>query len=114
MCDPRNSTPADPSAILRYYFQVRAGKRPLNEVKFILMGRGGVGKTSLVNRLVRDKFDPELGEDGGNPDHAVARDGRGRNGAAPCLGFRWAGDHARHAPVLPDRAKPLPGCPERP
>jgi GTPase SAR1 family protein len=44
--------------ILRYYFQVRAGKRPLNEVKFILMGRGGVGKTSLVNRLVRNEFDP--------------------------------------------------------
>jgi internalin A len=52
------TAPADPSAILRYYFQVRAGKRPLNEVKFILMGRGGVGKTSLVNRLVRNTFDP--------------------------------------------------------
>ena len=56
----RGSTPADPSAILRYYFQVRAGKRPLNEVKFILMGRGGVGKTSLVNRLVRNEFIPDL------------------------------------------------------
>ena len=35
------------------------GERPLNEVKLILLGRGGVGKTSLVNRLVRDEFDPD-------------------------------------------------------
>ena len=51
-------TPADPSSILGYYLQIRGGKRPLNEVKFILMGRGGGGKTSLVNRLVRNTFDP--------------------------------------------------------
>jgi internalin A len=54
----KGSTPADPSGILRYYFQIRAAKRPLNEVKLILMGRGGVGKTSLVSRMVRDEFDP--------------------------------------------------------
>ncbi len=50
-------SPADPGSILRYYFEMRGGKRPLNEVKLILMGRGGVGKTSIVNRLVRNKFD---------------------------------------------------------
>jgi internalin A len=55
----QGATPADPSAILRYYFQVCAGKRPLNEVKLILMGRGGVGKTSLVERLVRNRFVPD-------------------------------------------------------
>jgi internalin A len=30
----------------------------LNEAKLILLGRGGVGKTSLVNRLVHGTFDP--------------------------------------------------------
>lgn len=51
------ATPAKPSEILEYYFQARGGKRPLNEAKLILVGRGGVGKTSLVNRLVYDTFD---------------------------------------------------------
>ena len=31
--------------------------RPLNEAKLIVVGRGGVGKTCLVNRLVHDWFD---------------------------------------------------------
>jgi internalin A len=30
----------------------------LNEAKLILVGRGGVGKTCIVNRLVEDRFDP--------------------------------------------------------
>ena len=107
------SAPADPTGILGYYFQLRGGNRPLNEVKFILMGRGGVGKTSLVNRLVRNMFNSELGEDRGNPGHAVARTGRERMGTAQRLGLRWPGDHARHPPVLPDRAEPLPGRPQR-
>lgn len=34
----------------------RSGARPLNEAKLILVGRGGVGKTSLANRLIRDTF----------------------------------------------------------
>ena len=48
--------PAKPAAILDYYFRSRAG-RPLNEAKLILVGRGGVGKTSLVSRLVSNNFD---------------------------------------------------------
>jgi internalin A len=43
--------PAKPDEIIEYYFQVQRSKRPLNEAKLILVGRGGVGKTSLVNRL---------------------------------------------------------------
>jgi internalin A len=43
--------------ILDYYFKVRGGKRPLNEAKLILVGRGAVGKTSLVNQLVHSRFD---------------------------------------------------------
>src|SRR6185369_875254 len=36
--------------------QERDEKRPLNEGKLILVGRGEVGKTSLVRRLVGDNF----------------------------------------------------------
>ena len=50
---------AKPADILDYYFRVRVAKRPLNEAKLILVGRGGVGKTSLVNRLLFDRFDKE-------------------------------------------------------
>jgi small GTP-binding protein len=37
------------------FFRARGGKRSLNEAKLILVGFGGVGKTSLVNRIVRGK-----------------------------------------------------------
>ena len=49
--------PAKPQAILDYYFRSQVAGGPLNEVKVILVGRGGAGKTSLVNRLVKDEFD---------------------------------------------------------
>ena len=48
--------PADPAAILDYYFSRRGGERPLNEVRLVLVGRGGAGKTSLVERLVWNTF----------------------------------------------------------
>lgn len=46
------------SAILDYYFRTRLAqeRRPLHEAKLILVGRGEVGKTSLVRRLVTNKF----------------------------------------------------------
>ena len=47
---------AKPAAILEYYFRSRDGARPLNEAKLIILGRGEVGKTALVNRLVHDEF----------------------------------------------------------
>jgi len=51
--------------ILDYYFRVRGGeKRPLNEAKLILVGRGAVGKTSIVNRLIRNKFKNEKKTEG--------------------------------------------------
>jgi internalin A len=43
--------------ILDYYFRiVSADRQPLNEFKLILVGRGGVGKTTLVHRLLTDKY----------------------------------------------------------
>jgi internalin A len=50
--------PADPASILDYYFRTRGGAKPLNEAKLIVVGRGEVGKTSLVKQLVFGKFDP--------------------------------------------------------
>ena len=51
--------PANPSEILAYYFRVRHARRPLNEAKLILVGRGAVGKTSLVKQLRFGSFDPD-------------------------------------------------------
>jgi len=48
-------SPAAPT--LEYYFRVQTSSRPLNEAKLILVGRGGVGKTSIVNRLLFDRFE---------------------------------------------------------
>jgi internalin A len=54
----------DPQAILSYYFETLAPQvaeadvRPLHEAKLILVGQGAVGKTSLVNRLLHDTFNP--------------------------------------------------------
>jgi internalin A len=50
-------SPASPAFILDYYFRTRRGRRPLNEAKLILVGRGGVGKTCLIQRLLHDTFD---------------------------------------------------------
>ena len=49
--------PAQPAQILDYYFRTLRGRRPLNEAKLILVGRGGVGKTCLIKRLIRGTFD---------------------------------------------------------
>ncbi len=54
----RDRTPTPPAQILAYYFRTRTASRPLNEAKVILVGRGEVGKTSLVSRLIRDEFNP--------------------------------------------------------
>ena len=48
--------PKPPKEILDYYFAQQQGSTPLNEAKLILVGRGGVGKTSLVKALTTGKF----------------------------------------------------------
>jgi internalin A len=53
-----SNSPPELKSILDYYFgTVRPQTRlPLNEAKLILVGRGDAGKTSLVKRLVENKF----------------------------------------------------------
>ncbi len=51
-------SPAKPGEILDYYFRTRAGARPLNEAKLILVGNGRVGKTSLVKKMKTGEFNP--------------------------------------------------------
>jgi internalin A len=52
----QQEVPANPRAILDWYFQSRAEPaRRLNEAKMLLVGQGGVGKTSLVHYLINNK-----------------------------------------------------------
>ena len=54
-----SDSPANPAEIIAYYFRTREGRRPLNEAKLILVGYGAVGKTSMVNQLVHNRFDKD-------------------------------------------------------
>ncbi|MDM8567020.1 COR domain-containing protein [Candidatus Halobeggiatoa sp. HSG11] len=46
----------DPTKITNYYIQLAKNRKPLNEAKMLIVGQGGVGKTSLVNRLTKDIY----------------------------------------------------------
>ncbi len=49
--------PAKPADILDYYFSIQNGQgRALREVKVILVGRGEVGKTTMVDKLQKKRF----------------------------------------------------------
>ncbi|MCA8994932.1 MAG: TIR domain-containing protein, partial [Planctomycetaceae bacterium] len=53
--DSIHKDPANPRVILDWYFQSKSEPtRRLNEAKMLLVGQGGVGKTSLVQRLIHD------------------------------------------------------------
>ena len=56
--------PIGPDEIFSYLRQLRSGekrgeKRQLNEAKLLLIGQGSVGKTSLINRLIRNQYNPQ-------------------------------------------------------
>lgn len=55
----RSQKPKPPREILAAYFRIAgdAGE-PLGECKLIVVGRGGVGKTSLIKRLSGQPYDP--------------------------------------------------------
>lgn len=47
----------DPQFILNYYFSL-SDKKAINETKVVIVGQGSVGKTSLVQRIVAESFNP--------------------------------------------------------
>ncbi|MEH2099060.1 MAG: leucine-rich repeat domain-containing protein [Nostoc sp.] len=48
----------DVKKIFNYLRQIRTTEtRPLHEAKLLLIGQGSVGKTSLIERLIRNKYD---------------------------------------------------------
>jgi internalin A len=51
-----NLSPANPAEILEYDARTKANGRPLNEAKLILVGKGAVGKSSLVEKLIHGTF----------------------------------------------------------
>ncbi|MEG3841785.1 COR domain-containing protein, partial [Microcoleus sp. herbarium14] len=54
-----NENPGTPAAIFNYLRQLRSGEvLPLNEAKVLLVGQGSVGKTSLINRLTHNQYNP--------------------------------------------------------
>src|SRR5258705_352660 len=60
---PQKRSPKPSREILDYYFATRGAKgRALREVKLIVVGRGGAGKTSLIKRLKGELFELHAGE----------------------------------------------------
>ncbi len=46
----------DAQRIFSYLDQLRSGYRPLHEAKLLIVGEGGVGKTSLIQRLLYNRY----------------------------------------------------------
>jgi Leucine-rich repeat (LRR) protein len=85
-----------PREILDYYFSTRGDRgSALRELKLIVVGRGGAGKTSLVKRLNRQPLDPTESETHGiniSPLKLMCHDG-------PVTARVWdfGGQHVLHA-----------------
>ena len=45
-----------PSTIINYYLSLQNSKKPLREVKMLLVGQGNVGKTCVKERLLRNRY----------------------------------------------------------
>ena len=53
-------------AIIEYFKSLKEqGARAINEIKLLLVGQGGAGKTSLVNRMLRNMFNKEESQTNG-------------------------------------------------
>lgn len=45
-------------AVITYFDNIEGDQMPLNEIKLVLIGDGGAGKTSLLKRFLGQEFDP--------------------------------------------------------
>ena len=92
--------PANPADILQYYFRTQhEEKRALNEAKILLVGQGGVGKTSLVKRLVHGTYDPDESKtEGINIERwGIAGKGNGQAGDIRLNIWDFGGQEIMHA-----------------
>jgi len=72
----------EPRAIIDYYFS--RGKKPLNEIKLLVVGQGSVGKTSLIEQILHGTFDEHQRKTEGIAIKAWAiDDGRQTTGVKP-------------------------------
>jgi internalin A len=88
--------PASPRAILDYYFSTRGTQgRALRELKLIVVGRGGAGKTSIIRRLNGQPLDAHEYETHGIVISPLAF----RCGDGPVTAHVWdfGGQHVLHA-----------------
>ncbi|MBE7471878.1 MAG: hypothetical protein DPW09_04190 [Anaerolineae bacterium] len=98
----------NPPVIINYYLQYLTSQRKrLNEAKLLLVGQGGVGKTSLVQRLIENRFNPAENKTEGIAIRQWPLTLKNQQIRLNSLGFWRAGDYACHAPVLFDQTQPL-------
>ncbi|TDU72826.1 hypothetical protein EI77_01291 [Prosthecobacter fusiformis] len=70
--DKEKNPPARPQEILAFYFaQKRGARRPLNEVKVLVVGESEVGKTSLIRQLRGENHNPKEDKTHGIERHRV-------------------------------------------
>lgn len=55
----RSALRSKPAKIIAYYNRLKSVQMPLNEAKIIVVGRGLVGKTSIINRLINGQFNKD-------------------------------------------------------
>jgi len=61
-----SQAPGSTNKIFRYLREMHSGeKRQLNEAKLLLIGQGSVGKTSLINRLIHNQYNPQQSQTDG-------------------------------------------------
>ena len=51
-----------PADLIAYLADLRQEQEPLNELKLLILGRGGAGKSSIKDRLIHNRFDPNRPE----------------------------------------------------
>ncbi len=97
--------PADPRAILDYYFSRKLeGEEPMREVRLLLVGRGRVGKTSLLKVLLGEEPDKDEPETPGIT--VLPLDLKCRNGTATGHVWDFGGQeflHGTHQIFLAER-----------
>ncbi len=84
-----------PEAVVEYFEQLGDEGRPLNEVKVIFLGEGASGKTSLIKRLRKEKFDPKESQTHGIRIQKTPFDFGGETITAHCWDF--GGQEVNHA-----------------